>query len=70
MEKKEFGLLLSDAHSHLDELSRMVKDTIKVEQDMIDNALKSPLKQVLPFPNSYDGSNGCITDGFAKRLVI
>jgi hypothetical protein len=52
MENKKFNLLLSDAYRQLDELSKLVKDTIKSEELIIDKGLTVPadvIPPVLPF---------------------
>jgi hypothetical protein len=52
MENKKFNQLMSDANRQLDELSKMVKDTIREEELIIDKALTAPpdiIPPVLPF---------------------
>ena len=39
MQNRKFTLLLSEANLQLDELSKLVRDTIKAEEVMIDKAL-------------------------------
>jgi len=39
MKNKEFNRLLSSAYLQLDDLSKLVKETIKAEEDIIDKAL-------------------------------
>jgi len=50
MENKKFNQLMFDANRQLDELSKMVKDTIKEEELIIDNALASRLVSIPTLP--------------------
>jgi|GEM_PF-3600632 uncharacterized circularly permuted ATP-grasp superfamily protein len=43
MENKKFDHLLSDARRQLDELNKLVTDTIKTEGIMLDTVLPPPL---------------------------
>jgi hypothetical protein len=48
MNNIEFNRLLSSAYLQLDELSKMVKETIKAEEDMIDKALTPSIRFIPP----------------------
>ena len=51
MENKEFMQLLSDANGHLDALDKMVKETFKEEERMMQNLL-APIPEAPP-ANGY-----------------
>jgi hypothetical protein len=48
MNNKEFNRLLSSAYQQLDDLRKMVKDTHKAEEVLLDKALKSNIGFIPP----------------------
>jgi hypothetical protein len=46
MNNKEFNRLLSSAYLQLDDLSKMVKETIKAEEDILGKALTPPAELI------------------------